>query len=205
MLRFPGSTVPALILDGRRIQGSRTIAHELDALVPEPPLFPADPAERERVEEAERWGDEVLQGVARRLAWNLLAKDSGPVRSYLEGSRLGVPLAVAARTAPPIAKLAARFDSADDAHAIADLASLPELIDRIDGYIADGVIGGPEPNAADLQIAPSVALLMTMDDLRPHIAERPAGALATRLVPDFPGRTPAAFPAHWLAPLGGQV
>lgn len=205
MLRFPGSTVPALILDGRRIQGSRTIAHELDALVPEPPLFPADPAERERVEEAERWGDEVLQGVARRLAWNLLAKDSGPVRSYLEGSRLGVPLAVAARTAPPIAKLAARFDSADDAHAIADLASLPELIDRIDGYIADGVIGGPEPNAADLQIAPSVALLMTMDDLRPHIAERPAGALATRLVPDFPGRTPPAFPAHWLAPLGGQV
>ena len=202
-LGFPGSTVPALILDGKRIQGSRAIAHELDALVPEPPLFPADPAERKRVEKAETWGDEVLQGVARRLAWNLLAKDSGSVRSYLEGSRLGVPHAVAARTAPPIAKLAARFDRADDAHAIADLAALPELIDRVDGYIADGVIGGDEPNAADFQIAPSVALLMTLDDLRPHISERPAGALATRLVPDFPGRTPPAFPSHWLAPLGG--
>jgi glutathione S-transferase len=203
VLGFPGTTVPALILDGRRIQGSRSIARELDVAVPEPPLFPADPAERARVEEAEAWGDEVLQGVARRLAWNLLAKDSGPVRSYLEGARLGVPLTVAARTAPPIAKLAARFDRADDARAIADLAALPELIDRIDGYVADGVIGGDEPNAADFQIAPSVALLMTMDDLRPYIAERPAGALATRLVPDFPGRTPPAFPSHWLAPLGG--
>jgi glutathione S-transferase len=202
-LGFPGVTVPALILDGKRIQGSRAIARELDELVPEPPLFPADPAERARVEEAETWGDEVLQGVARRLAWNLLARDSGPVRSYLEGARLGLPVGLAARTASPITKLAARFDRADDAHAIADLAALPGLIDRIDGYITDGVIGGADPNAADLQIATSVALLMTMDDLRPFIAERPAGALATRLAPDFPGRTPPGFPARWLAPLGG--
>jgi glutathione S-transferase len=201
VLGFPGSTVPALIFDGKRIQGSRAIARELDALVPEPPLFPADPTERERVEEAEAWGDEVLQGVARRLAWNLLAKDSGQVRSYLEGSKLGVPLAVAEKTAPPIAKLAARFDRADDAHAIADIAALPGLSDRIDGHVADGVIGGDPPNAADLQIAPSIALLMTMADLRPFIADRPAGDLARRLVPDFPGHTPASFPPAWLEPL----
>ena len=31
--RFPGVTVPALILDGRRIQGTGTIARELDRLV----------------------------------------------------------------------------------------------------------------------------------------------------------------------------
>ena len=71
----------------------------------------------------------------------------------------------------------------------------PALLDRIDGYIADGVIGGAEPNAADLQIAPSVALLMTMEDLRPFIESRPAGELARRLVPDFPGHTPPGFPA----------
>jgi glutathione S-transferase len=38
--RFPGTTVPALILDGRRIQGTAAIAHELDRVVPEPPLYP---------------------------------------------------------------------------------------------------------------------------------------------------------------------
>ena len=198
---FPGVTVPALRIDGRRVQGSRAIARELDRLVPEPPLYPADAAARERVEEAEAWGDEVLQEVARRLAWNRLSKDSGPIRSYLEGAKLGLPVAVAAKTAPPIAKLSARLNDADDAHAIADLAALPGLIDRVDGYVADGVIGGDPPNAADLQIAPSIALLMTMADLRAFIADRPAGDLARRLVPDFPGHIPASFPPAWLEPL----
>ena len=200
---FPAGTVPALRIDGRRVQGSRAIARELDRLVPDPPLFPADPDARAAVEEAEAWGDEILQEVARRLAWNLLSKDSGPIESYLAGARLGLPVPIAAKTAPPIAKLSARFNQADDAHAIADLAALPGLLDRIDGYVADGVIGGPEPNAADLQIAPSVALLMTLEDLRPHIEQRPAGELARRLVPDFPGHTPPAFPAAWLEPLSG--
>ena len=42
-LRFPGQTVPALTIDGKRVQGSREIAHELERLQPEPPLFPSDP------------------------------------------------------------------------------------------------------------------------------------------------------------------
>src|SRR2546430_1730087 len=42
-LRFPGITVPALVIDGRRVQGSRTISRALDEIRAEPPLFPADP------------------------------------------------------------------------------------------------------------------------------------------------------------------
>ncbi len=67
--------------------------------------------------------------------------------------------------------------------------------------IKDGVIGGDEPNAADYQIAPSVRLAMSFDDLRPAIESRPAGELALRIVPDFPGRTPPVFPPEWLAGL----
>src|SRR4051812_33934056 len=56
VLGFEGATVPALKLDGRRIQGTREIARELERLRPEPPLFPSEPARRALVEEAERWG-----------------------------------------------------------------------------------------------------------------------------------------------------
>ncbi len=38
---FRGGTVPALKLDGRRVQGSRSIARALEQLRPEPSLFPA--------------------------------------------------------------------------------------------------------------------------------------------------------------------
>ncbi len=42
-LGFRGGTVPALKIDGRRIQGSRQISRALDEIQPEPRLFPADP------------------------------------------------------------------------------------------------------------------------------------------------------------------
>jgi glutathione S-transferase len=58
---FDWFTVPALEFDGRKVQGSRRIARFLDEVRPDPPLFPAEPERRARVEEAERWGEQVLQ------------------------------------------------------------------------------------------------------------------------------------------------
>ena len=42
-LGFPGITVPAMRLDGSAYRARATIALALDALRPEPPLFPRDP------------------------------------------------------------------------------------------------------------------------------------------------------------------
>jgi glutathione S-transferase len=202
--RFPGITVPALKLDGNRVQGTREIARELDRIQPAPPLFPADPTQRVKVEEAEAWADnddEGLQGMARRILWNAMKRDKSPTRSFSEGAKVGIPIGLAARTAAPIVALSARFNKADDEHVQADIAALPAALDRIDGLIKDGVIGGSEPNAADYQIASSLRLLMTMDDVRPTIESRPAGELAMRLVPDFPGHVPPILPPELLAPL----
>src|SRR3954447_17361839 len=70
---FGGGTVPAMKLDGERLQGSRQISHVLDALVPEPPLFPQDPALRTTIEDVERWGDQTVQPMPRRiLRWGLV-------------------------------------------------------------------------------------------------------------------------------------
>jgi hypothetical protein len=40
---FEGFTVPALELDGHKVQGSRRIARFLDEVSAERPLFPLDP------------------------------------------------------------------------------------------------------------------------------------------------------------------
>jgi glutathione S-transferase len=201
VLRFPGATVPALKLEGRRIQGSLRIARELDRLRPEPPLFPGDPERRTAVEEAERWGDEVLQGSARRILWNAISRDRSSIGTYAQGARLGIPIGLATRTAAPIIAGSVQFNRASDANVRADLAALPGTLGRIDDWIAEGVLGGETPSAADFQIATSLRLMITLDDLRSAIEARPAGELAMRIVPEFPGRVPAVLPAPWLEPL----
>ena len=199
--RFPGVTVPALKLDGNRVQGSIEISRELDRVQPDPPLFPADPEKRTKVEQAEAFGDEFQQK-PRRFSWWTLKRDRAPMASYAEGAKLGVPVGLAVRTGGPIVALSARFNGATDENVSADLASLRADLDRIDAWIAEGVIGGPEPNAADFQLAPSLQLLMTFDDIRPFVEARPCGELAKRIDPDFPGRTPpGTFPEEWLAGL----
>ena len=201
---FPGMTVPALKIDGRKIQGSRQIARELDRLQPEPPLFPADPEKRAAVEEAERFGEEQLQPPMRQILWWAIKQDKAPLRSYSEGAKLGVPIGLAMKTAAPIVALSARFNEADEDHVRRSLAELPAMLQKIDDWIAAGVLNGEQLNAADFQIATSLGLAMTLDDLRPAIENRPAGALAKRIVPDYPGHTPPILPAAWLEPLRGQ-
>jgi glutathione S-transferase len=200
---FSANTVPALKIDGDKVQGSRPIARELDRLRPDPPLLPADPGKRATVEEAERFGDEELQHPVRQILWWGMKQDRSPLRSYSEGARIGMPIGLAVKTAAPIVALAARFNEADDGNTREAVAALPALLDKVDALIESGVIGGEQPNAADFQIAPSIGLAMTLDDLRPAIENRPAGALARRLVPDYPGQMPPVLPAEWLHPLAG--
>jgi glutathione S-transferase len=204
-LGFPRQTVPALKIDGDKIQGSRSIARELERLRPEPPLFPADPAKRAAVEEAERFGDERLQHPIRQLLWWTIKRDKSSLRSYSEGAKLGVPIGLAVATGGPIVALSARFNEANDETARSAINALPGMLDKVDGWIAAGTLNGPELNVADFQIAPSLGLALTLDDLRPAIEGRPAAALAQRVVPNYPGHTPPILPRAWLEPLRGSA
>jgi len=198
---FPGSTVPAVKIDGRRIQTTRAIARRLDQIRPHPPLFPRDPGARAAVEEAERWGDEVLQPVPRRLAYATMRRDRSGMASFFDGPMLGLSPRAAAATAGPIVAMGSRINSAGDATARADISALPQLLDHVDALLADGVIGAREPNAADFQIAPSVRLMMLFEDLKPAIEGRPAAEHATRTVPHYAGHMPATLPREWLTEL----
>jgi glutathione S-transferase len=146
---FGARTVPGLKIDGEKVSGSRAIMRRLEQLAPEPPLSPPIPTRR--VEEAERWGDDLF-----------------------------------------IAHLGGRLNRTGDGVARSDLDTLPRQLDRVDAWIADGTIGDRErPNAADLQLASTLRLMLTLADVRPLIEGRPCARLALRLFPEADGELPA--------------
>jgi glutathione S-transferase len=188
---FGGRTVPGVRFeDGEKVQGSRAILRALERRVASPPLYDG-PAGAAAIEEAERWGDEVFQGVPRRLLWAAFTVYPRAMHDFQEGAlspKLPMPVVVAlSKIVLPIER---RLNNVDDSVIRADLAALPAQLDQIDQYIADGVLDGEQPNAADLQIAPSIRLLHTLDDVRPLLAGRPAEAFAFRWFPQLSASVP---------------
>lgn len=202
---FRGGTVPALKLDGRKLQGSRKISSALEQVRPDPPMFPSDPALRERVIEAERWGEETLQPVPRRIARYAAARSHAMRRSVSADQSLPAPGLIATLSGP-VARYYARSlevdgRRGDEAGVRADLAAIPGLLDQADRLLADGTLATDPPNAATLQVLSSVRLICAHDDLRGLVSERSAKA-AYELFPDYPVHVPAFFPPDWLPQRG---
>jgi glutathione S-transferase len=179
-------TVPALRYGDRRVQRNHEIARFLERELPEPPLFPADPARRAAVEEVEAWGDETFQMAARRIVLAAAAHGLDAIHNRGNRGRLGPLLA----TREPVrvfasrgARMSFRANPDNESRLLAELAP---MLDRIDAWIEGGILNGEQLNVADFVIAPSVALLTYRPELRAQIAARPAGALVDRVVPEDP-------------------
>jgi glutathione S-transferase len=207
---FPGWTVPALEIEGHKIQGSVAISRHLDGLAPRAGIFPRDPEHRRRVEQAERFGHDELQPVARRIFRWAAARDNA-VRVWLTREVIHAPApALAGYALKPAMVFFARLSKADDAQVREDLVRLPGLMDRVEALVGDGTVGGEAPNAADFQIFTSIRLLLAHEDLHPMIAPRSCGKSALRLIPDYPRAgsdalppVPAALPREWLPTAAG--
>ncbi len=189
-------TVPALAADGERISTNHGIARFLDERHPDPPLLPADPERRAAVEEVERWANETLQMAARRILgpWVIRHPDASS-RAAGDG-RMGYLLykrRLARRVIIP--KIIARVFAASPAANDALLDDLAGFLDRIDAWIAEGVLNGPELNVADFMVASSLALILYRPDVRPMFEGRPALELVDRLLPE-----PAAAPPKVAVP-----
>jgi glutathione S-transferase len=152
------------------------------------------------VQDAERWGEEVLQPVPRRLTWWAARHDRSrsALRTMGEGARLHVPTQLAVRTSPPIIRIEVRLNGATDAAVQSDLASLPRMLDQVTTWLDEGVLGHQPPNAADYQIATSIRLLLCFDDLHDRI-DQSLATYARQVVPHFPGKLTAVFPRSWIA------
>jgi glutathione S-transferase len=204
-LGFPGPNVPAIVVDGKRIQGTRTISRALDDMRPEPPLFPSDPGARREVEEAERFGDDVLQELARRMVVCAFRHAGWPTVDLTYGARMNRRLQFWMRRTAPMGRVIAALYGARDAVIRADLFGFPAILDKIDEWIEKGVIDGEELNAADFQLAPSLQLLLMAEDYAQALRGRPLEAFAHRVAPGYPSRIGPTLPAQWLEPLGVGV
>ena len=192
---FARHTVPALEVDGWKVQGSREIARVLDELVPDPPLLPRDPEAREAVEEAERWGERMLQPLPRRLFRYLVLTDQA-ARIWMGSEVMKLPGArVLQWSFMPVIHRLAKLSHADEPTVRASLERLPGLLDHVDGLIADGTIGGAAPNAADFQILSSVRVLLEFEDLSNQLEGRACASAARLLFPDWAGPIPRGLPA----------
>lgn len=177
-------TVPALAADDLRISTNHRIARFLDERHPEPPLLPADPEHRAAVEEAERWANETLQMSARRILGAAVVRDPVSFSRLSGDGRLGYLLYKRALTRRVVVPrilhevFAARPEKERD-----PVDELPAMLDRIDAWIAAGIIGGTRLNAADFMIAPSLALILYRPEVMPMFEGRPALALLERVLP----------------------
>lgn len=194
---FSGYTVPALKIDGRRIQASLAIARELERVKPEPSLYPAAAAARARVDDAERWGEAELQPLPRRMfRWALTnQREAREWTARHEG--LPAP-ALQARTNALLVRRFANAVGATDERIRQDLADLPAKLDRADELVADGTLSLEQPNAAAFQIGTSIRALCLFPQLQPLIETRPCGDIAYSVLPEYP-QAPVELPVEWLA------
>lgn len=204
-LMFGGRTVPAAKIGGERVQGSRAIIRTFESMVPEPALFPSDAAQRERVIAAETWGDGDFQDEGRRLVWAAMKAFPKSLGSFSEGHKVPVPGFVADLLSGSVVWSQAKLNKADEATVRADLERFPKVLDEADEYIANGVIGGATPNAADLQILSTIWLWRSIGDLRELIDAHPCGQASARLFGEPEGHVPAgAFPQDWLTEINAS-
>jgi glutathione S-transferase len=189
-------TVPGVLIDGEPVHRSIPILERLEQLVRDPPLYPEPIAATVRA--AERWGDEELQDLGRRLPWGALHFRPEAMGSF-GGGGTGPLDPAGTDFAIRFGRGMWKYHRISAVQLADDLAGLPAKLDHVDALAAEGILGGDEPNAADLQIAATLRVLLTVGDLLPLIAGRPAEEIARRWFPGYAGEVPAgAFPAGWV-------
>ena len=149
-------TFPVLQLDGRRIGDSTAIIRALEERFPEPPLYPADEADRRRALELEDWFDEELGPHARLLAWHEITRDperlEEVVRKQLPPALTRGPAGLAPAGVRRFVGL--RYGVHDDEAAARAREKIVAAFDRLEQELGDGdYLVGNHFSVADLTAA----------------------------------------------------
>jgi glutathione S-transferase len=137
MTRGGSVTLPILRIDGRTIADSTAILAALEQGYPEPPLYPADPAQRRRALELEDYFDEELGPHARVLPFHELINEPD-VFAEVASRAVPGPLGKAKRFTGAYARAytSLRWGANDDAAAEAAREGIVAAMDRLDAELA---------------------------------------------------------------------
>jgi len=158
------ATFPVLALDDWTVGDSTAVIAALEERYPEPPLYPSDPAERERALELEDHFDEELGPYSRRLGFYELRRDERAMREFsaemLPGSlaRSDLALAITARGAAAFASL--RYGAGSTAGAERAREKVIAALGRVESELDRGAgeyLVGDHFTVADLTAAALLA------------------------------------------------
>jgi glutathione S-transferase len=150
-------TFPVLTLDGRNIGDSTAIMGALEHRYPQAPLYPEDPAERQRALALEDFFDEELGPAIRQLVWHELGKD--PDRFALVMEQTSPPsLARFSKAAARYGRIftSLRFGARSERAAERSRAKVVAALDRLDAELEAGAgeyLVGDSFTVADLTAA----------------------------------------------------
>jgi len=146
--------LPIVRLDGRVIGDSTAIIAALEEHTPEPPLYPADPAERARALELEEYFDEELAPEIRRFGWHHMLPDTdATAKALFRGTSPGRERML--RLAAPFARAMTRADYSIDPDTDAGpRAAILAAMDRLEAELDGGeYLVGDAFTVADLAAA----------------------------------------------------
>ncbi|HEX5712373.1 MAG TPA: glutathione S-transferase family protein [Solirubrobacterales bacterium] len=196
LTRGESITLPLLQLDGRTIADSTAILAAIEEYWPQPPLYPADPAQRQRALELEDFFDEELGPHARLLPFHELTNEP---EMFAEVAAAAVPGPLG-KAKPLIGLYArtytgARFGVRDQAAAALAREKILAALDRLEAELAangDGeFLVGESFSVADLTAASLFYPVVDPDEgpLPPGVPTPPALERFRAEISDRPGYT----------------
>lgn len=193
---FARPTVPAAVIDGEHVQGSRQIARVVADRLPELGFLPTDPQARERVLELERHA-ERLQVAARRLVYVLAQREPRLVLPLVRANFPRLPRPAKALVARGLVAGARAGHGARPDRVEHELTRAHDMLDALDAGVREGLLGGTMPTVADFQAGPNLALLASAPQLAPVVRARPCWTIAERVCPTYPLDVSADAPQAW--------